>query len=300
MAIWQYDFIAIPRDELSNAIGGIPTAMTQEQYSTLNFWGTRQPEPGFEVEFSKWRPEIKSWSSDLRLWGTEESNRIDISYLNGRVSNIEFRIELRSISIHFLDIITKFVRINNCLLVSAHSLQLVDPLREKILMYFCRAPGANQVFDWVSGTTSEKTSLALPKVFLSHSSADKDFASRLAVDLQSRNVPVWFDKWELKVGDSLIQKIEEGISESGWLAVILSKNSISSDWVQKELYAAQAKELREKSVFILPIILDNCNVPLFLLDKVYADFRNSYDHGLEYLLNRFINGNEDISSVKIA
>jgi hypothetical protein len=131
-----------------------------------------------------------------------------------------------------------------------------------------------------------------PSVFLSHSSKDKPFVSRLATDLKSRGVPVWFDKWELKVGDSLTEKIETGISQSGWLAVILSRDSASSDWVQKELRAAQVRELRDRNVFVLPIVIDDCEIPLFLLDKVYADFRPSYEHGLEVLLKRLLEGVE--------
>jgi len=131
-----------------------------------------------------------------------------------------------------------------------------------------------------------------PSVFLSHSSKDKLFVGRLATDLKSRGVPVWFDQWELRVGDSLNEKIEQGISQSGWLAVVLSKNSASSDWVQKELRAAQARELRDRNVFVLPIIIDDCEIPLFLLDKLYADFRMSYEQGLESLLKRVLEGTD--------
>lgn len=45
------------------------------------------------------------------------------------------------------------------------------------------------------------------KVFLCHFSKDKEFVQRLAHDLKSKEVPVWFDKWELKVSDSLNEKI---------------------------------------------------------------------------------------------
>lgn len=126
------------------------------------------------------------------------------------------------------------------------------------------------------------------KIFISHSSKDKSFVRRLAEDLRNLGVPVWFDEWELKVGDSLNFKIEEGIKDSSWLAVVISSNSINSKWVQKELNAAFSKELQRNNVFILPILMEDCEVPLFLKDKVFADFRKSYEKGFEALIKSLI------------
>lgn len=290
MAIWQYDFIAIPRDELAALYGGLPAVMQTEHFKSTNFWTTTQPRLGFETQFSDWRPEIKSWHKDLRIWGHEESNRVDVSYSSGLVNYVQFRVELRALNVHFIELIAEFTRQANCVLVSAHSLSIVEPIRKNMLLYLSRSAGVNNVYDLLSGTETPSNHMNRPSVFLSHSSKDKAFVSRLATDLKSRGVPVWFDQWELKVGDSLTEKIEQGISQSGWLAVVISRNSASSDWVQKELRAAQARELRDKNVFVLPIIIDDCEIPLFLLDKLYADFRKSYGQGLEALLKRVIEG----------
>lgn len=290
MAIWQYDFAVVPREELSPAIGASATKLTSEQFKTLKFWAKMQPAADFEAVFQQWHAELKSWSSDLRMWGTEESNRIDVYSRADRVSCIGFRIELRSLSIRFIELLATFARQSNCVLVSAHSLGVVEPLRETILSHLSQSPGANNVWDWLSGTKGSKLKEAHPQVFLSHSSADKAFVTRLAVDLRSKDVPVWFDRWELKVGDSLSSKIADGINESGWLAVVLSKQSVSSAWVQKELNAALARELRDKNVYVLPIVIEDCDIPLFLLDKVYADFRGGYQHGLDALLSRVLEG----------
>lgn len=126
------------------------------------------------------------------------------------------------------------------------------------------------------------------KIFLSHSSKDKEFVRRLANDLKGRDVPVWLDEWELKVGDSLVAKIQQGIQESGWLAIILSKNSVASSWVTIELNAGLATELEKKQVFVLPILVEDCDIPLFLKDKLFADFRKDYQGGLAALLRRLI------------
>ena len=130
------------------------------------------------------------------------------------------------------------------------------------------------------------------KIFLSHSSNDKQFVRRLAEDLKGRDVPVWLDEWELKIGDSLATKIQQGIQESGWLAVILSKNSVTSSWVTVELNAGLATELEKKQVFVLPILIEDCDIPLFLKDKLFADFRKDYQGGLTALLRRLIPENQ--------
>lgn len=88
----------------------------------------------------------------------------------------------------------------------------------------------------------------------------------------------------MKVGDSLSKKIQEGITQASWLAVVLSPDSVSSTWVQRELSSALIMELEKDSVFVLPILYKHCNIPLFLKDKVYADFTSSFDAGLDALI----------------
>lgn len=111
-----------------------------------------------------------------------------------------------------------------------------------------------------------------PSVFLSHSSADKIFARNLAKDLQNCGVYVWIDEGEIKLGDSLIEKISEGIDKMNYLLVVLSTNSIKSNWVRKEVNLAITEEIKGQEIKVLPLILDDVSIPLFLRDKLYADF----------------------------
>ncbi len=129
-------------------------------------------------------------------------------------------------------------------------------------------------------------------IFLSHSSIDKRFAHRLGEFLTAYGVTTWIDKAEIKVGDSLLQKITEGIEKMDYLGVILSPTSISSGWVQKELRIATTMEIEQKQVKVLPILYRDCDIPLFLQDKVYADFRNRsmFQHSLIKLLEVLVPG----------
>jgi len=121
-------------------------------------------------------------------------------------------------------------------------------------------------------------------IFISYSHADKKFVDRLAIELVRARAPIWLDRWELKVGDSLIQRIQTAIQGAGALLVILSKTSVESEWCKKELSAGLVRELEEKRVLVLPVIIEDCEVPLFLREKVFADFRSNYDEGLGQLL----------------
>ena len=124
-------------------------------------------------------------------------------------------------------------------------------------------------------------------VFMSYSSKDRGFASKLATDLKSGGLNVWFDQWELKVGDSLIGKIGAAIKAQDFLIAILSKASVESAWVMKELSTGLIKELEERRVVVLPVVTEDCDIPTLLSDKVHADFRRDYSSGLDKLLNAF-------------
>lgn len=120
------------------------------------------------------------------------------------------------------------------------------------------------------------------KIFLSHSSKDKFFARKLAEGLKSNGIDVWIDEAEIKVGDSLTEKIGKAIETTHYFGVILSENSINSEWVKKELQIAIQKELSSKKVVVLPILLERVEIPSFLKDKLYADFTNPDNFDSEF------------------
>jgi hypothetical protein len=128
----------------------------------------------------------------------------------------------------------------------------------------------------------------MSSIFLSHNHGDKPFVRRLANDLTAKGIRVWLDEAEIKIGDSLIRKISSGIYDMDFLGAVLSPNSVQSRWVQEELEQALHIQISEAYVKVLPILLHDCKMPGFLLDKVYADFRdeNNYQFALEKLVER--------------
>ena len=126
----------------------------------------------------------------------------------------------------------------------------------------------------------------MSSVFLSHNSKDKPFVRKLAARLGDEGIVVWLDEAVLNIGDSLIDKISEAIQDMDFVAAVISQNSIASSWVQKELSLAMSKEIDGRGVVVLPIVIDDCELPESLRDKLYADFRDpaSFDRSLEKLL----------------
>jgi hypothetical protein len=118
----------------------------------------------------------------------------------------------------------------------------------------------------------------IPKVFLSHASEDKErFVLRFAAQLRAKGVDVWLDRWEMMPGDSLIDKIfEEGIGKAEAIIVVVSKHSVHKPWVREELNAAVVKRINKGSLLI-PVVLDDCEVPVALQSTLYVPVTNLED-----------------------
>jgi hypothetical protein len=101
----------------------------------------------------------------------------------------------------------------------------------------------------ITGNKSDK----VYDVFISHASEDKEeFVRSLAEALQERGISVWYDEFELKVGDSLRRSIDKGLAKSRFGIVILSSAFFAKNWTQYELDGLVAKEMEGIKV-ILPI-----------------------------------------------
>ena len=126
-------------------------------------------------------------------------------------------------------------------------------------------------------------------VFICHASEDKDQIVRpLAQALDSLGFYVWYDEFELKVGDSLRQSIDKGLINSRYGIIILSKAFFAKDWPQYELNGLTAREIEGQKV-ILPIWHEVSKQDLLqysptLADKVALDTRKMDVEALAYEL----------------
>lgn len=128
----------------------------------------------------------------------------------------------------------------------------------------------------------------MAKVFLSHSSKDKPFVRLLAEDIKASGVPIWIDEVELLPGDSIIREISQAIVEASYVLGCLSRHSVTSNWVREELEIAATRGINNNHVVVVPLLLDDCEIPAFLAPKLYVDFRQAvqYDESFGQLLRR--------------
>ena len=89
-------------------------------------------------------------------------------------------------------------------------------------------------------------------VFISHASEDKDFVAPLASALIAAGLRVWYDSFELKIGDSLSGSINRGLSQSRFGVVVFSQAFFRKRWTQHEMSGLVTLQMSGRSV-ILPI-----------------------------------------------
>lgn len=90
-------------------------------------------------------------------------------------------------------------------------------------------------------------------VFISHASEDKEAVVRpLAIALINKGIKVWYDEFELKTGDSLRRKIDQGLSNSRFGIVVISRSFIKKGWTNYELDGLITKSISGQQT-LLPI-----------------------------------------------
>jgi hypothetical protein len=122
------------------------------------------------------------------------------------------------------------------------------------------------------------------KVYISHSPEDKRYAAIIADRLRAADHHVRCVAWTLRVGDNLLEKINQGLKDTDALVVIVSKHSLRSKWVMHEFSAIALGDLSSKSCRIIPVLVDNSSVPQYLARYVYVDLTNNPECGLRQLL----------------
>jgi hypothetical protein len=124
-------------------------------------------------------------------------------------------------------------------------------------------------------------------VFLSYSSVDQTWVSRLKDALQARGLKVWLDRDEIRPGDLFVGALETGLDESKAVALIVSPESMVSGWVREE-YSRALSLSQEKNppLQLIPVILREAKLPGFLANRNWVDFRDesAFDENLEKLI----------------
>jgi len=124
----------------------------------------------------------------------------------------------------------------------------------------------------------------MTKVFISYSIRDQKFVSQLTAKLEKDKIHVWTWDKRMSVGESINDKIIGALDNTDFFIVVLSKNSVNSQAVNFELSATIINEVSRERNIILPILIEDCEIPFSLKDRLFLDFRSSFDQSYVSLL----------------
>jgi hypothetical protein len=136
--------------------------------------------------------------------------------------------------------------------------------------------------------------IAIRDVFICHASEDKEkIVGPIVEALIHADISVWYDEAEIKWGDSIIQKVNEGLRISRFVIVVLSPSFVKKNWPQRELNAALNIEASTGEVKVLPLLIGSDEerkeilerYPL-LNDKKYLPWDGDLGKIVEALLTR--------------
>jgi hypothetical protein len=124
----------------------------------------------------------------------------------------------------------------------------------------------------------------MANLFISHRGADAAEAERLGKELQAQGHKVWLDAWEIGIGDSIVARIDEGLTGASYLILCYSGAGVLVPWMGREWRSTLARQLDGKGVKVLPVRLTGGDPPAILADVRYADLVQDWNQGIAELL----------------
>lgn len=125
------------------------------------------------------------------------------------------------------------------------------------------------------------------RIFISYAHQDSDFVKQLVSSLeQYAELEITYDKKILAPGDSLFDIFTE-IEQCDFFLVVISKNSIQSNWVKQELSTAFIRRIQVGNITIIPLITDDAKIPPAISDTIYVDFRKNFGDACKELIETF-------------
>ena len=122
MAVWQVDFVIVPR----RALAVLPRVPVQDLIDT-DWWSHERLPSGYSQQLSAIAPVGSSWTAELQTWGQEDGNRVDVWLENGKAARVIARVDVRRLDAKFGAMLLQFARVADALLVRRDGL-VVEPL----------------------------------------------------------------------------------------------------------------------------------------------------------------------------
>jgi hypothetical protein len=124
----------------------------------------------------------------------------------------------------------------------------------------------------------------MANVFISYRRPDAVMAERLARSLRRAGHKVWFDEWEIAIGDSIPASMNRGLEGAHYVVVCLSALGLAR-WMSAEVWSTYSRQLSGLSVKLLPVRFRGGEIPALLSDLRYADLSLDWTKGVAALLD---------------
>src|ERR1035437_3237178 len=128
----------------------------------------------------------------------------------------------------------------------------------------------------------------MANVFISHRGTDLPEAERLAFELRNGEHSVWLDEWSIKLGDSIVAKMNEGLDAADYVVVCYSSSGVLAPWMGREWMSALARQMNSSRVKLLPVMLSGGLSPAILEDVKYCDLAKDWPRGVSELLRSIV------------
>ena len=97
----------------------------------------------------------------------------------------------------------------------------------------------------------------------------------LAARLRDDGLRVWFDEWEIRLGDSIPKKLDDALEQSRVLVLCMSEHAFASEWATLESQTFRFRDPHNKHRRFIPVRLDDAPLPSALAQFFYADWRGT-------------------------
>jgi hypothetical protein len=156
----------------------------------------------------------------------------------------------------------------DCNLSSVKNLETCEHLHSSIIDHLTLIQSVNLPLSFLRGcglpdfiidniSAFRSDAIIFYSCFISYSSEDHEFANRLYSDLQNRGIRCWFAPENMKGGKKSYDQINDAIRLHDKLLLVVSENSMKSDWVATEIRKARIREKRENKQMLFPISISS-------------------------------------------
>lgn len=155
MAILQFGVILIPESAILAECDAMTASIPMEM-ADQSWWSKQQPSQGFEKQIDLILSETKSWSEEMRIWGSESGNDAHVCYTDSEkkvVEEIAFRLDARDPSSDLIRMICTFAAQLSCVLLTADS-EVLQPVESVVLAAIRNSTAAKFVNDPVCDSGS--------------------------------------------------------------------------------------------------------------------------------------------------